>query len=300
MVALPVAERCALPGADGAYAQTVSRAITSTSNPSGRHHVRFVLRLFVIGLAVAVALAACSGGDADSDADATPEAAPLDPPARQYLAEWLINAEAVGVDGPGFDFLYREIVDDATGRYLVQSPAHVATQTRESVVFCAAIFRSDPYCAATERPNNTPPVLAYPLQLLRSWGPSQLYDLAGWREVSLVADNEPDAWSRRTEVVGQVAVECFVVVGDTAAARTGFEVCFTNDDLHLVASVDLQGDLVYEIDLISYERTLGDDAFDTGLDEFIEAKASLQDQLITLFPDVPAARPTPTPDTSDS
>lgn len=259
--------------------------------------------LFAVAALVLVAmlmLGACSGDGDGTAEDTTPEAVPLDEPARRYVAEWLINAEAVGVDGPGFDFLYREVVDDATGRYLVQSPAHLATQSRESVVFCAAIFRVDPYCAATERPENTPPVLAYPVQLLRSWGPSQLYDLAGWREVSLVANTEPDAWSRRTEVVGEIPVECFAVIGDTAAARTGFEVCFTNDDLHLVASVDLQGDLVYEIDLITYERSVDDEAFETGLDDFVEARESLQDQLITLFPDVPAARPTPTPDTSDS
>lgn len=278
------------------------RAVTSTTSPAIERHA--TLRGFAAAAALVVAalllLGACSGDGDDGDADASPEAVPLDEPARRYVAEWLINAEAVGVDGPGFDFLYREVVDDATGRYLVQSPAHIATQSREAVVFCAAIFRVDPYCAATERPANTPPVLAYPVQLLRSWGPSQLYDLAGWREVSLVANTEPDAWSRRTEVVGDVPVECFVVIGDTAAARTGFEVCFTDDDLHLVASVDLQGDLVYEIDLITYERTIDDDAFETGLDDFVEAKDSLQDQLITLFPDVPAARPTPTPDTSDS
>ena len=241
-------------------------------------------------------LVGCTGGDSADEAEPTPEAVELDAPTRQYDAEWLINAEAVGVDGPGFDFLYREVVDDGTGRYLVQSPAHVATQSRDAVIFCAAIFRSDPYCSETERPEDTPPVLAYPLQLLRSWGPHELYDLAGWREVSLVAAAEPDAWSRRTEVVGEIAVECFAVVGETSAAREGFEVCFTNDDLHLVASVDLQGDLVYEIDLISYRRTIADDAFETGLDEFIEAKESLQDQLVTLFPDVPAPRPTPTPD----
>lgn len=284
------------------YDRGVSRSVTTTFSSATERLVRTSRRavgaaLLLVGLAV---LAACTGGDADDGADVEPEPVPLDAPTRQYTAEWLIDAEAVGVDGPGFDFLYREVVDDATGRYLVQSPAHIATQSRESVVFCAAIFRVDPYCAATERPENTPPVLAYPLQLLRSWGPSQLYDLAGWREVSLVAATEPNAWARRTEVVGEIPVECFAVIGETSAARTGFEVCFTNDDLHLVASVDLQGDLVYEIDLIAYERTIAEDAFETGLDDFIEAKASLQDQLITLFPDVPAARPTPTPDTSGS
>ena len=58
--------------------------------------------------------------------------------------------------------------------------------------------------------------------------------------------------------------------------------------------------LIYEIDLQSYERSLADDAFETGLEDFIEAKPSLQDQLITLFPEIPAPRPTPTPDPSGS
>lgn len=241
-------------------------------------------------------MSACSGGDDGADEDATPEPIALDDSPRQYDARWLINAEAVGADGPGFNFLYREVVDDRTGRYLVQSPNHLATQAPDQVVLCAAIFRVDPYCAATERPDNTPPVYSYPVQLLREWGPFELYDLAGWRELDLVSRTEPDAWNRRTFTIRDIPVECFTVIGETSAARTGFEVCYTDDDLHLVASVDLQGDLVYEIDLQAYERTVDDESFETGLEEFIEAKSSLQDQLITLFPEIPAARPTPTPD----
>ena len=247
-----------------------------------------------------VLAAACQGNDAAGDADPTPEPAGLVDAPTRYDATWLIDAEAVGADGPGFPYLYREVVDDIAGRYLVQSANHLATQQPDEVVFCAAIYRVDPYCASTPRADDTPPVFAYPVQLVRSWGPSQLYDLAGWRELDLVASTEPDAWSRRTDTVRDVGVECFAVVGETAAARTGFEICFTDDDLHLVASVDLQGDLIYEIDLQSYERSLADDAFETGLEDFIEAKPSLQDQLITLFPEIPAPRPTPTPDPSGS
>lgn len=240
---------------------------------------------------------ACTSDPAEDVGDAVDESVELGDAPRRYSAEWLINAEAVGADGPGFPFLYREVFDDATGRYLIQSPAHLATQTPSTVVFCAAIFRSDPYCAETDRADGTPPVLSYPVQLLQTWGPTQLYELAGWREVNLVANAEPDAWSQRRAVVNDIAVECFNVVGETSAARTGFEVCFTDDELRLVASVDLQGDLVYEIDMVSYETELDEDAFDTGsLEDFIEAKQSLQDQLITLFPEIPAARPTPTPD----
>jgi hypothetical protein len=253
-------------------------------------------RRLLAAAAIVLLLDSCTGRGTAEDADPTPEPLGLAAAPARYDATWLIDAEAVGADGPGFPYLYREVVDDRTGRYLVQSPNHLATQRPDEVVFCAAIFRVDPYCASSPRAEDTPPVYAYPLQLVRSWGPTQLYDLAGWREINLVAATEPGAWSRRTEVVRDVPVECFAVIGETAAARTGFEICFTDDDLHLVASVDLQGDLVYEIDLQSYERQLADDAFDTGLDDFIEAKPSLQDQLIMLFPEIPAPRPTPTPD----
>lgn len=254
------------------------------------------LRPDVIALLALVLFAtACTGGS-DTDGDATPEPVELGAPPRVYRAEWLIDAEAVGAEGPGFPFRYVEVVDDRTGRYLVQAPNHLATQVPDEVVFCAAIFRNDPYCASTPRPENTPPVFSYPVQLLRSWGPNALYDLAGWREVSLVAETEPGAWNRRRDVVRDIRVECFAVVGETAAAREGFEVCYTDDDLHLVASVDLQGDLVYEIDLIAYDPFVDAEDFETNLEEFVEASASLQDQLITLFPEIPAPRPTPTPD----
>lgn len=217
-------------------------------------------------------------------------------PQREFRAEWLINAEAIGAEGPGFPFAYREIVDDRRGRYLVQGPEHLASQTPEEVVFCAAIFRNDPFCAATERASAAPNVLSYPIQLLRGWGPTALYDLAGWREVDLAATVDTDSWSRRTTTsVRGINVECFLVVGETAAANPGFEVCYTDDDEHLVATVDLQGDGVFEIELVRYQRTIGDEDFDTGLEDAIEQKASLQEQLLRLFPEVPAPRPTPEP-----
>lgn len=253
------------------------------------------------GLLILVVFALVAGGcrnSADSaDSGPVPTPAPLEAPPREYRAEWLISAEAVDADGPGFPFVYREVVDDRRGIYLVQSPNHLATQTPEQVVFCAAIFRSDPFCAAVDRSEGTPHVLSYPVQLLKQWGPGELYDLASHREFELVVARDAKAWERRTEVLlDNVVVECFVVVGETTAAAMGFEVCFTDDDLHLVASVDLQGDLGYEIDLRAYERIVEDEDLVTGLEDFIEEKPSVHEQLLALFPEIPAPRPTPTPD----
>ena len=244
---------------------------------------------------VAMVLAGCSSGEPSGDqGGASPELA-LDPPQRAYQADWLIDADLVGRDGPGYPYLYREVFDDANGRYLVQSDNHLAVQEPEQVLFCAAILRPDPYCAVTERAEGTPPVLAYPIQLLRDWGPDATYDLASHREVDLVASTEPEAWQRQTTEINGIAVECFRVIGETAAANEGFEVCYTDDELHLVASVDLQGDLVYDIDLITYRRTVDDEDFETGLEEWVEQIESRQDQLLDLFPEIPAPRPTPTP-----
>lgn len=254
------------------------------------------LVLGVIAALVAMALlGACTSAGTDADAEPSAPLASTTEAPRSYRAEWLIDAEAVGADGPGFPFLYREVIDDRNERYLVQSPNHLASQQPDQVVFCAAIFRSDPYCALSQRSEEAPPVLSYPVQLLRSWGPSQLYDIASYREIDVVARNDPDSWSRRTDSFNGIAVECFDVIGETTAAGPGFEVCFTADDLHLVAAVDLQGDLVYEIDLQAYVPVIDDD-FATGLDDFYEEKATLQDQLLSLFPEIPAARPTPTPE----
>jgi len=245
-------------------------------------------------LLMLVVLTACSSPNETSEIEAPTSSSRLADAPRSYRAEWLIDAEAVGVDGPGFPFLYREIIDDRTERYLVQSPNHLATQQADRVVFCAAIFRSDPYCAQSPRSIEAPPVLSFPVQLLRSWGPNQLYDLASYREIDVVATNDPDSWSRRLDSFNGIAVECFDVIGETTAAGAGFEVCFTADDLHLVAAVDLQGDLIYEIDLQAYVPVIEED-FVTGLEDFYEEKETLQDQLLSLFPEIPAPRPTPTP-----
>jgi hypothetical protein len=245
-------------------------------------------------VALLLVLAACQDSSTGDTSPADAVAAPLNEGPRRYKAEWFINAEAVNVEGPGYPFVYREIVDDRTGRYLVQSPNHLAVQTPDEVIFCAAILRDDPYCASSPRAEGTPNVLSYPIQLLRGWGPRALYDLASYREVEMVAKGDRQNWDTRFATIGETDVECFTVVGETTAAETGFDICYTDDDLHLVASVDLQSDLVYEIDLISYSHQVGDSDFETGLEQFVEARPSLQEQLLALYPEVPAQRPAPT------
>lgn len=253
--------------------------------------------LLTLLLLAAMFASGCRGTDVPATVEPDDAAAALDAPPRQYAAEWFIDAEAVNADGPGYRFVYREVVDDRVGHYLVQSPNHLASQTPDQVVFCAAIFREDPFCAATERAEGTPNVLSYPIQILSDWGPGPLYDLASYREIKLVVARDQAAWEQRTDVIADdIPVECFAVVGETTAASIGFDICFTSDDLHLVASVDLHGDLLNEIDLLAYSRTVTDEDLVTGLEEFIEEKPAVQEQLLALFPEIPAPRPTPTPD----
>ena len=251
-------------------------------------------------LTVLLLASACSGSSGDESASEEPDVLELSDPPRRYSAEWLIDTSGVDLDEEvASPFIYREVVDDQTGTYLVESPNHLALQRPTEVVLCAAVSRLplNPYCAASPRADGSPNVLSYPIQLIRrDWGPSSLYDLASYREVSLVAASDPTSWATQiTTASGGFSIECFLVIDETSAATTGFEICFTNDDLHLVASVDLQNDLIFEIDLLSYERVAITEDFETGLDEFIEERPSLQEQLLDLYPEIPAPRPTPTP-----
>ena len=254
----------------------------------------------MIGLLFAMlAVAACTGSNGEAEPDVETDAAALNDPPRRYSAEWLIDARAVELDEEvASPFIYREVVDDQIGMYLVESPNHLALQEPEEVLLCAAVSRVplNPYCASSPRAEGSPHVLSYPIQVIRGdWEPSSLYDLASYREVSLVAASDPDAWvTQLTTATAGFPIECFLAVGETSAAATGFEICFTNDDLRLVASVDLQNDLVFEIDLLRYERTAIADDFETGLDDFVENRPELQEQLLDLYPEVPAPKPTPT------
>jgi hypothetical protein len=258
------------------------------------------LRFVAVWLVVlALVAAACSEPAPDDRANQQADVIELEDPPRRYSAEWLIDTSAIGRDDIASPFIYREVVDDLTGTYLVESPNHLALQQPNEVVLCAAVSRVplNPYCAASPRADGSPHVLSYAVQLIRrDWSPSALYDLASYREVALVAASDPDAWATQvTTATSGFSIECFLVIGETSAATTGFEVCYTNDDLHLVASVDLQNDLIFEIDLLTYERVSVAEDFETGLDDFIEARPTLQDQLLDLYPEIPAPRPTPTP-----
>jgi len=259
----------------------------------------YLAMLLAAGLSVA-GLAGCTNSSDGSQADEPSKSIALESPPRRYLAEWLINAEAVGIESVGSPFVYREVVDDQTGTYLVAAPNHAAWQRPDEVVLCAAVSRLplDPYCAASPRAEGSPHVLSYPVQLIRNdWSPTALYDLASYREVALVAASEPDAWSRQlANALDGFPIECFLAVGETSAAATGFEICFTDDDRHLVASVDLQNDLIFEIELLSYDPIVGRDDFESGLDEFVEPLPNLQEQLLALYPEIPAPRPTPAPE----
>jgi len=255
-------------------------------------------RSFLLLVVVAVSclnLSGCTGSDDPSDTAGEDDTVQLADRPRRYSASWLIDSSALDMEVEvGSPFLYQEVVDDRTGSYLVVAPNHLALQQPEEVLFCAAISRVplDPYCASSPRAEGTPNVLSYPIQIIRrDWTPTALYDLAGYREVSLVAASDPDAWSTQlTTATAGFAIECFLVTGETSAAATGFEICFTDDDLHLVASVDLQNDLLFEIELVSYRRTDFADDFETGLDEFVEERPNLQEQLLALYPDIPVAR----------
>jgi len=252
-----------------------------------------------IVLTLVLLVVACSSPETDEEVDQQSNVIELEDPARRYSAEWLINTNAIGREDIESPVIYREVVDDLTGTYLVESPNHLALQRPDEVVLCAATSRVplDPYCAASPRAEGAPNVLSYPVQLIRrDWSPSSLYDLASYREVALVAASDPDAWaSQVTTASGGFPIECFLAIGETNAANTGFEICYTNDELRLVASVDLQNDLIFEIDLLSYERVAIADDFETGLEDFVEDRPALQEQLLELYPEIPAPRATPAP-----
>lgn len=262
-------------------------------------------RSLVTAVAV-LALVGCTGGAGDDagsaeEATATPTLTTptirtgTNQPNRTYSVEWLVNSAAAGRERPGFVYLYREVVDDSEGVYLAEVPDHLAVQTREEVIFCAAILRSNGgVCSKVERPSGVPDVVSIAVETLRDWGPESVFELADPRLIETAAEADPTSWQRRNAVLADTPVECFAVVDDTnidVGVALGFEVCFIDDDERLVASLDVQGDLVFEIDLLRYGSSYSENDL---LPSATPAESpALFDQLVAAFPDLPA-EPTPT------
>lgn len=243
-------------------------------------------------LAVVALLPACTGDAAESPAADVVEgerrpngnvATRLNP--RQYVAEWLVDAEAIGRDAGGQPFAYVEIVDDRDGIYLVRGPEHVALQTRSEVVFCAGLFAVSPSCASTPRPRGVPDVLAIGLRAIKDWSPTALYQLSTPTEFEQAIVEDPTKWTTRNGQHGTIPVVCYAASAGSRSAQGGFEVCFTDDENALVASVDLQGDFLLDITLERYDRERND--FDLDLPAEVRSDADVYDQLVYIFPAVP-------------
>lgn len=220
---------------------------------------------------------------------------------RFYTAQWTVDAEAIGKPGVGFPYPFVEVVDDLRGTYLSRTPNHLAFQDRERIVFCAGInlVDSEPRCASAPRPADTPDVIGLALQRIRDWHPLSVYEVADFRRLKLVADEDPGGWSQQRigfeTFDGPIMVDCFLTKTDTETAPAGVELCFTNDENRLLASVDLNGDLVYEVQLDRYRPFADDDEFAVVDDLPIVQDPRRYEQLVVIFPDIPIP-PTPTPE----
>lgn len=243
---------------------------------------------------MAFLVSACSGGDEEPTQEPTAE--PDNKTPVTYVAEWLVNSSTMAPELKGGSYLYREVFDSRRNSFLIQSPNHIARQTARTVVFCAATNRLDPYCAQQGRSKNSPALLAYPLQQIREWSPESLYELASRREIEIAAARDPQAWDiDRQSSNFNTPVICYEVVGETNAAPLGFQVCYTDDANRVLASLDIHGDFVLEVELVNYTRSVYEDDFVIGFEEFIEESSSLYNSLIRLYPEIPIPRPTPTP-----
>lgn len=209
-------------------------------------------------------------------------------PARSYQASWIVEATWVE-SGSSRSYVFTEAVDDETGRYMFRTADHLGLQSSDEVVFCAGIARESPYCATAQRAHGVPNVLSYPLQRLSEQRPNQLFDLASYRTLELTARQDPDNWTYETRVVNGSSVDCFIVSGDSPAARPGFTACFTNDERRLIALLDVQGDAATEILLVE-DKAIDFESFVTGLEEFYEARPLLQERLLEIYPELPVER----------
>lgn len=260
-----------------------------TTRPSATSTVAAAILTMVIALLVA----GCTSSGPDSDRDtaglATPE--PDSTGDRLYTATWTVNAEAVGKEGPGYPYQYVEIIDDANGVFLMQGPQHLALQTTEKVVFCAGTDQVDARCASTTRPRNNPNVLSLGLAAIRDWHPKAIYEVADYRRLKLTTESDPTQWTSSRDVAAGIPVECFSS-GQSATTPEGLRICYTDDDNRLLASVDMNGDFINELELGRYDPWADEDALE--LDYEVADDEKRFEQLIVIFPEVPIT-PTPVP-----
>lgn len=245
-----------------------------------------------------LALSACvlSACSADAPVDEEPAASSSSSSSsrngqRLYTAEWVVDAAAIGRE-PAYAYRYSEMVDDRAGTYLTTGPQHLALQTPPQVTFCAGIWQAEPRCASTDRPENTPNVMALGLSVIRQWHPEELYEVADFRRMDLIAESEPDRWSRTNEVSVDIAVECFRSQSPDEKTPDGLSLCYTADEYRLLASVDMNGDSVFEVYLDRYERSVDEDELELSFEVLDDPKR--YEQLLVIFPDVPIT-PTPVP-----
>lgn len=240
-------------------------------------------------LALVALAGACSddsGTDEDLvlDEDDPARRAPTQQP-RRYRAEWIIEPTSAGREG-GL-YVYTEVVDDRTGSYSARSRTHRAVQSRENVAICADILRppEEVKCASIKRPDAVPDVASYALSRLREWSPRGVFEVAGEAAIAAAAAANPSTWQTTDEQHRGVPVTCWAVVGETSAAPLGFKTCFTFDPNGLIASLDLTGDAILEIDLENYSFDV--DEFDFELPFEVIDDPIVYDQLLYIFPELP-------------
>lgn len=246
--------------------------------------------LRAIGLAALLLLIpACSGDenpddDVVLDEDDPARRAPTQQP-RRYRAEWIIEPTSAGREG-GL-YVYAEVIDDRNGLYSAQSGTHRAVQTRESVAICADILRppEDVKCASIERADAVPDVASYAITRLREWSARGIFELAGEPSMAAAAAANPAVWRTTDENHRGVPVTCWEVTGETTAAPRGFKTCFTFDPNGLIASLDLTGDAILEVDLQNYAFDVDERDFELPYD--VIEDPIVYDQLLFIFPELP-------------
>ena len=99
------------------------------------------------------------------------------------------------------------------------------------------------------------------------------------------AERNPPAWAAGAESHRGIAVRCWEVVSETSEAPLGFKVCFTDDDNALIATIDLTGDLLLEVDMQSYASDVPAALFEVEAE--VQQDPGLYERLLFMFPEVP-------------